>query len=58
MARPGALTPGHRQVLENMWAQGASMAAIARAMGVSPATVGRELDRNGAHHRGARNPRM
>lgn len=56
MARPGKLTKDKREVLENMWRGGHRKCDIARALGVHPATVTRELDRNNSYRHGPKNP--
>ena len=56
MARPGKITMDKREVLENMWRAGRRKCEIARALGVHPSTVKRELDRNNSYRHGSKNP--
>jgi len=56
VARPGVLTLGHRQVLEAAWGRGGSISLIAVVLGVSVATVSRELSRYHSGRHGTKNP--
>jgi transposase, IS30 family len=56
MATPGKITTDKREVLENMWRQGHRGCDIARALGVHPSSVSRELRRNGSGRHGVKNP--
>ena len=56
MATPGKITADKREVLENLWRQGFRNAEIARALGVHPSSVSRELARNGSGRHGTKNP--
>jgi IS30 family transposase len=56
VARPGKITKDKREVLENMWRGGHRKSAIARALGVHPSSVKRELDRNNSYRQATKNP--
>jgi IS30 family transposase len=56
VARPGVLTFGHRQVLENLWGAGRTITQIAVVLGVSAATVSREVGRYHSARHGTKNP--
>jgi transposase, IS30 family len=56
VARPGVLTLGHRQVLEINWRAGKRIGEIAAVLGVSVATVSRELSRHHSAQHGFKNP--
>jgi IS30 family transposase len=58
VARPGALTLGHRQVLEVNWRSGKTITEIADVLGVSVSTVSRELKRYNSARHGFKNPLM
>jgi transposase, IS30 family len=54
MARAGRITADLRRVIENMWGQGATLAQIARVVGVHRCSVGRELARNSSYRHGVK----
>jgi transposase, IS30 family len=56
MATPLKITDDLRRVIENLWRDGNTFAAIARAIGVHPSSVSREVRRNGSGHHGVKNP--
>jgi IS30 family transposase len=56
MATPLKITDDLRLVIENLWRQGHTFAQIARAIGVHPSSVGREVRRNGSGRAGPKNP--
>jgi transposase, IS30 family len=56
VARPGVLTLGHRQVLEAGWRAGRRISEIAEVLGVSVATVSRELARYNSARHGFKSP--
>jgi IS30 family transposase len=58
VAKPGVLTFGHREVLENLWGLGESITRIALLVGVPVCTVSRELKRNHSYRHGTKNPRL
>ena len=58
MAKPGALTLGHRQVLEVNWRAGKTISEIARVLGVAVSTVSREVGRYNSARHGFKNPLM
>jgi transposase, IS30 family len=55
MARAGKITAELRRVIENMWGQGATLAQIARVLGVHRCSVSREIARNSSHRHGVKN---
>lgn len=56
MARAHVLTLGHRQVIENLWGQGATFERIAAALGVGFSSVWREVSRSHSSRHGVKNP--
>ncbi|WP_435873033.1 IS30 family transposase [Micromonospora arborensis] len=56
VARPGAVTFGHRQVLEHLWGSGRTITQIAGLLGVSVGTVSREVGRYHSARHGTKNP--
>jgi transposase, IS30 family len=56
MARPGSITKDKREVLENLWRDGHRKSEIARALGVHPSSVTRELARNNSYRQATKNP--
>jgi IS30 family transposase len=58
VAKPGALTAGHRQVLEVNWRAGKTITEIAGVLGVAASTVSREVGRYHSARHGFKNPLM
>jgi IS30 family transposase len=56
VARAHVLTAGHRQVIENLWAQGKTFDEIAAALGVAFSSVWREVQRGNSARHGTKNP--
>jgi transposase, IS30 family len=56
MAAAGKITADLRRVLENLWGEGKTLTEIARALGVHPASVSREVLRNHSGRHGQKNP--
>ena len=56
MAAAGKITADLRGVLENLWGEGKTLMEIARALGVHPASVSREVGRNHSGRHGWKNP--
>ena len=55
MATPLKITDDLRRVIENLWRDGQTFAAIARAIGVHPSSVSRGVRPNGSGRHGAKN---
>ena len=56
MATPCKITDDLRLVIANLWRDGKTFAEIARAIGVHPCSVSREVRRNGSWRHGVKNP--